>query len=55
MADIIWMLPDAVSSCGELTDLQTDLDVMLSWAGMIKTNPVKAGKVASKNWLFHGV
>ena len=55
MADIIWMLPDAVSSCGQLTDLQTDLDVMLDWANMIKTSPTKAAKVASKNWLFHGV
>lgn len=25
LADIIWMLPDAVSSCGQLTDLETDL------------------------------
>ena len=55
MADIIWMLPDAVSSCGQLADLQTDLDVMLDWANMIKADPVKAGKKASKSWLFHGV
>ena len=54
-ADIIWLLPDAVSSCGELSDLQTDLDVMLEWATMIKADPVKAGKEASKRWLFHGV
>ena len=55
MADIIWMLPDAVSSCRELSDLSTDLDVMLDWATMIKADPVKAGKEASKRWLFHGV
>lgn len=55
MADIIWMLPDAVSSCGQLADLQTDLDVMMDWALMIKNDPAKAAKVASKNWLFHGV
>ena len=55
LADIIWMLPDAVSSCGELEDLTTDLDVMLAWADMIKSNPASAAKVASKNWLFHGV
>jgi hypothetical protein len=49
------MLPEAVSSCGELADLQTDLDVMLDWANMIKTSPTKSAKIASKNWLFHGV
>lgn len=27
----------------------------MDWALMIKTDPVKAGKIASKNWLFHGV
>lgn len=55
MADIIWMLPDAVSSCGQLTDLESDLDVLMDWALMIKAAPEKAAKVASKNWLFHGV
>ena len=55
LADIIWMLPDAVSSCGQLTDLETDLDVLLDWALMIKTAPAAAAKMASKNWLFHGV
>jgi len=49
------MLPDAVSSCGQLEDLETDLDSMLEWAGMIKDSPTKAAKIASKNWLFHGV
>ena len=55
LGDIIWMLPDAVSSCGQLADLTTDLDVMLAWADMIKTSPTKVAKIASKNWLFHGI
>ena len=54
LGDIIWMLPDAVSSCGELTDLQADIQVMLDWAEQLK-QPVKAFKTASMNWLFHGV
>merc|ERR1712060_204326 len=54
LGDIIWMLPDAVSSCGELTELQTDLDVVMEWAEIFK-HPTQVAKIASKNWLFHGV
>jgi len=54
IGDLIWMLPDAVSSCGELTALMADIDVMLGWAEQLE-DPVKAMKIASKNWFFHGV
>ena len=54
LGDIIWMLPDAVSSCGELEDLQADIDVIMAWAEIFKS-PTAAAKIASKNWLFHGV
>lgn len=27
----------------------------MDWALMIKTDPAKSAKIASKNWLFHGV
>jgi len=54
IADIIWMLPDAVSSCGELSSLMVDIDVMIGWAAQLE-DPVKSMKIASKNWLFHGV
>jgi hypothetical protein len=53
LGDIIWMLPDAVSSCSELTQLQADIQVMTDWAQVLK-QPTKVAKVASKNWLFHG-
>ena len=48
------MLPDAVSSCGELEDLQADIDSIMAWAEIFE-NPTAAAKIASKNWLFHGV
>ena len=54
LGNVIWMLPDAVSSCGELTALQADLDVVTEWAEILK-HPAQASKMASKNWLFHGV
>lgn len=54
IADIFWMLPDAVSGCEDLTSLQADIDVMLGWAEQFK-NPAATAKIASKNWLFHGV
>mmetsp|Transcript_31775 Transcript_31775/g.39520 ORF Transcript_31775/g.39520 Transcript_31775/m.39520 type:complete len:133 (-) Transcript_31775:159-557(-) len=53
LGDIIWMIPDAVSSCSELTQLQADIQVMTDWAQVLK-QPTKVAKVASKNWLFHG-
>ena len=51
---IIWDLPNATESCEKLGQLQDDLSTMLAWAEIIKT-PTAAMKVASKNWLFHGV
>lgn len=54
VGDIFWMLPDAVSGCKDLAALQADIDVMLTWAEQFK-NPSQAVKIASKNWLFHGV
>lgn len=53
LGNVIWMLPDAVSSCGELTELEADLKVMEDWAEVLK-NPIEVTKIASKNWLFHG-
>lgn len=54
MGDIIWMLPEAVSSCEELEQLNEDIDVMLTWAKQLE-QPTQVAKIASKNWLFHGV
>lgn len=54
IGNIFWLLPDATASCGELSELQADIDVMLAWAEIFKS-PTKAAKIASKNWLFHGV
>lgn len=54
LGDIIWMLPEAVESCGELGNLQEDIDAMLAWAEVLK-EPTRVAKIASKNWLFHGV
>ena len=54
IGNIFWLLPEAVSGCGELTALSDDIDVMLAWAEIFKS-PTKAAKIASKNWLFHGV
>ena len=51
---IIWDLPNATESCEKLGQLQDDINSMLGWAEIIKT-PTQAVKVASKNWLFHGV
>mmetsp|Transcript_14525 Transcript_14525/g.19688 ORF Transcript_14525/g.19688 Transcript_14525/m.19688 type:complete len:123 (-) Transcript_14525:346-714(-) len=53
LGNFIWMLPNAVSTCGELTELKADLDAMLDWAKILK-HPLKVSKIASKNWLFHG-
>lgn len=48
--DIIWALPDAVSSC---TGVQDDLVAIEEWAAIFK-QPTKLAKTVSKNWLFHG-
>jgi len=53
LGNFIWMLPNAVSTCGTLTELKADLDAMLDWAKILK-HPLKVSKIASKNWLFHG-
>jgi len=53
IGNFIWMLPNAVSSCEQLTQLNADLQVMLNWAEILK-HPMKVSKIASKNWLFHG-
>jgi len=54
LGNVIFMLPEAVSSCGELTSLMADIKVMEDWAEVLK-HPTKVAKIASKNWLFHGV
>lgn len=54
LGDIIWMLPEAVSSCEQLEQLNEDIEVMLTWAEQLK-QPTQVAKIASKNWLFHGV
>jgi len=54
VGNFIWMLPEAVSSCDKLTELQADIDVVVDWASMLK-HPLKVSKIASKNWLFHGI
>ena len=54
IGEIVWILPDAVKSCGELEALQADLAVIETWAKQLES-PAAAAKVASKNWLFHGV
>ena len=54
LGNFIWMLPDAVSTCGELTQLEADLQEMLDWAEMLR-QPEAVAKTVSKNWLFHGV
>ena len=51
---IIWDLPNATESCEKLGQLQDDIQTMEDWAEIIRT-PTQAMKVASKNWLFHGV
>ena len=51
---IVWDLPNALESCEKLGQLQDDVNTMLGWAEILK-EPTHAMKVASKNWLFHGV
>ena len=53
VGELIWLLPDSVATCGQLTQLEDDLQVMLNWAEILK-HPMKVSKIASKNWLFHG-
>lgn len=50
MGDIIFMLPDAVSSC---TGMEDDIAAIEEWATIFK-QPTKLAKTVSKNWLFHG-
>lgn len=53
LGKFIWMLPDAVKTCGELTALSEDLSSMLDWAKLLK-DPEHVAAVAAKHWVFHG-
>jgi hypothetical protein len=48
--DIVWLLPDAVSSC---TGVDEDIATIMEWADIFK-HPIALTEAVSKNWLFHG-
>lgn len=50
LGNIIWLLPDAVSSCDNMDD---DMTAIMAWADIFK-HPTKLAKTVSKNWIFHG-
>jgi hypothetical protein len=52
IGDLIWMLPDAVSSCTD-PSLKTDIASIEAWAVIFK-QPLKLSKTVTKNWLMHG-
>jgi len=53
VGNFIWMLPNAVSTCQKVEDIESDLQTVLTWAEILKS-PLKVSKIAAKNWLFHG-